>query len=103
MALRVPYVSCTLPAQMLELARQGAVWLREYEGWGEGASAPVVEEGQEPPEMLRHLEHQISDAREVGFFFFLFFSLVFEKEGDGVKDTRRGNRGVVPRVIQITV
>lgn len=54
---------------MLELARQGAVWLREYEGWGAGASAPVIEEGQEPPEMLRHLEHQVSDAREVGLYF----------------------------------
>lgn len=52
---------------MLELAKQGAVWLREYEGWGAGANAPVVEEGQEPPELLRHLKHQVSGAREVGF------------------------------------
>eukprot|EP00904_Undaria_pinnatifida_P010607 jgi/Undpi1/6677/HiC_scaffold_20.g09156.m1 len=50
--------------QMLELAKQGAVWLREYEGWGAGANAPVVEEGQEPPELLRHLKHQVSGARE---------------------------------------
>lgn len=50
---------------MLELAKQGARWLRDYEGWGVGTCAPVVEEGQEPPEMLRHLEHAGSDAREV--------------------------------------
>lgn len=54
-------------AQMLELAKKGAVWLRDYEGWGAGTNAPVVEEGEEPPEMLRHLEHAGGDAREVGF------------------------------------
>lgn len=78
---------------MLELARQGAVWLREYEGWGAGASAPVVEEGQEPREMLRHLEHQISDAREVGVFFWL---LGFAREGEMGSRTRGEEiRGVV--------
>lgn len=51
--------------KMLELAKQGARWLRDYEGWGVGPSATVVEEEQEPPEMLRHLEHKRSDAREV--------------------------------------
>lgn len=50
---------------MLELAKEGARWLRDYEGWGVGSSAPVVEEGQEPLEMLRHLNHTGGDAREV--------------------------------------
>lgn len=50
---------------MLELAKQGARWLRDYEGWGVGPSATIVEEGQEPPEMLRHLDRPRSDAREV--------------------------------------
>lgn len=50
---------------MLELTKQGARWLRDYEGWGVGTGAPVVEDGQEPPEVLRHLEQAGSDAREV--------------------------------------
>lgn len=54
------------PAQMLELAKKGARWLREYEGWGSGANAPIVQEGKEPPEMLRHLLHpKDNDVREV--------------------------------------
>ena len=52
---------------MLELAKQGARWLRDYEGWGAGTGAPVVEDGQEPPELLRHLEQAGTDAREVSF------------------------------------
>lgn len=50
---------------MLELAKEGARWLRDYEGWGVGSSALVVEEGQEPFEVLRHLDHTGGDAREV--------------------------------------
>eukprot|EP00903_Cladosiphon_okamuranus_P006522 g6373.t1 len=51
-------------AQMLELAKKGARWLRDYEGWGAGTGAPMVEDGQEPPEVLRHLEQTDADARE---------------------------------------
>lgn len=51
---------------MLELARKGAGWLHEYEGWGAGTSAWMVEEGREPAEMLRHLEPSGGgDVREV--------------------------------------
>jgi len=51
---------------MLELAKQGAGWLHDFEGWGVGKGATVVEDGKEPPEVLRHLEHAGgSKAREV--------------------------------------
>lgn len=50
---------------MFEVARDGARWLREYEGWGAGTGVAVVEEGQEPPELLRHLELTEGDARQV--------------------------------------
>ncbi|CAM9719945.1 unnamed protein product, partial [Ectocarpus sp. 4 AP-2014] len=53
-----------MAAQMLELAKEGARWLRDYEGWGVGSSAPVVEEGQEPHEVLRHLDQAGGEARE---------------------------------------
>lgn len=57
---------CTaLLERMLELARQGAGWLHDYEGWGVGSSAPVVEEGQEMPQVLRHLHSTGDDPREV--------------------------------------
>lgn len=51
---------------MLELAKKGARWLREYEGWWAGVNAPVIQEGKESPEMLRHLLHaKGTGAREV--------------------------------------
>lgn len=50
---------------MLELAKQGAGWLRDYEGWGVGSSAPVVEEGHETPQVLRHLQSTGDSPREV--------------------------------------
>lgn len=53
-------------ARMLELAKEGARWLCEYEGWGDGVDAPVIEQGQEPQEMLRYLgAYMGGDAREV--------------------------------------
>lgn len=53
---------------MLELARRGAGWLCEYEGWGVGTNTLVVDEGHEPPELLRHLNRPAKDAREVSEF-----------------------------------
>lgn len=41
---------------MLELARTGARWLKDYEGWGAGVGAAVIEQGHEPREFLRHLD-----------------------------------------------
>lgn len=50
---------------MLELARTGARWLRDYEGWGAGTNTVVVDEGREPLELLRHLEVPGDGEREV--------------------------------------
>ncbi|CAM9914628.1 unnamed protein product [Scytosiphon promiscuus] len=50
--------------RMLELAKEGAGWLHDYEGWGVGSSAPVVEEGQETPQVLRHLQSTGDNPRE---------------------------------------
>lgn len=54
-----------LSAQMLELAKQGARWLRDYEGWGSRTNALVVEEGSEPPELIRYLEQGENEERKV--------------------------------------
>lgn len=67
-------------AQMLELVRTGARWLKDYEGWGAGAAVAVIEQGQEPREFLRHLEQSGGGAaREV--IFFSFFFLLFHPFG----------------------
>lgn len=62
---------------MLELARTGAGWLKDYEGWGAGTGAVVIEQGQEPREFLRHLDPSGGGgvARDVSFLF--FFRVLF--------------------------
>lgn len=77
--LGLTFTALVTAAQMLELAKKGARWLREYEGWGSGANAPVVQEGKELPEMLRHLLHpkgndtrDVSDGRPSMYFCVIF-------------------------------